>query len=244
MKKLKLPGHIGQLFFSRPLRPRLFILAAGLSFLYFSGITSCSSEDKADKDEGILEFNTNALDENHPLYGLEPTTATMKFKKDKFVIEMSTMGMFNTSIIGNNTQKTLAQTIKFMSLKEACIETELELARENQEYELIIEETDETKKIVGLKAHKVKVTKAKEPNVTFDAWYTRDLGMEDCNKLTPYSKVKGVMLDYRIKKMGMEMHFEAKSYQRVKIPDNAFDIPASMKIVSKAEIQKFFDELQ
>lgn len=222
-------------FFS--LVPALLLL--GLVFL-----PSCKSEDEADKDEGQIEFNTAALDETHPLYGFAPSTATMKFKHNKFAIEMSTMGLFNTSIIGDNDTKTLAQTIKFMNLKQACIENEQDLLTENQDYELKFEETKEKKEIVGLKCHKLIATKVKEPNVVFDVWYTKELGMEDCNKLTPYAKVKGVLLDYRIKKMGMEMHFEAKSYQRIKIPDNAFEVPASMKIVSKEEMAKFFEDLQ
>lgn len=215
------------------------LLLTGLIFM-----PSCKSEDRADKDEGQIEFTTTALDPTHPLFGFAPSSATMKFKHDKFVIEMSTMGLFNTSIIGDNSTKTLAQTIKFMNLKQACIENEQDLLADNQDYELKFEETKEKKEIVGLKCHKLIATKIKEPNVVFDVWYTKELGMEDCNKLTPYAKVKGVLLDYRIKKMGMEMHFEAKSYQRIKIPDNAFEVPASMKIVSKEEMTKFFEDLQ
>ena len=207
-------------------------------------LSSCDSEKKSTKDEGIIEFDTKAVDEKHPLYGFAPATATLKFKGDKFLIEMSTMGMFNTSIIGNNQTKTLAQTIKFMNVKQACIETEQDLIVDNQDYELKIEEIDETKEIIGLKCYKLKVTKVNEPNVKFDAWYTKDLGMANSNALTPYAKVKGVLIDYRIKKMGMEMHFKAKSYQHVEVPDNVFEVPASMKIVSKEEMAKFFEDLQ
>ncbi|MCU0359840.1 MAG: hypothetical protein MUF75_03820 [Bacteroidia bacterium] len=223
----------------------LFLLrTASVFVLLLLNLTSCKSEKEGDDDEGVIEFNTFALDEQHPLYGFAPASATLKFKKDKFVIEMSTMGMFNTSIIGDNTTKTMAQTIKFMNIKQACIETEKELIQDNLDYALKIEETKETKDIIGLKCHKIIVTKVKEPNVVFEAWYTKELGMEEYNALTPYAKVKGVLIDYRIKKMGMEMHFVGKSYQKIKVPDNAFEIPASMKIVSKEEMEKFFEDLQ
>lgn len=220
------------------------LFGTGMLVLLSLNFFSCKSDDEAGEEEGIIEFNTFALDENHPLYGFAPASATLKFKKDKFVIEMSTMGMFNTSIIGDNTSKTIAQTIKFMNIRQACIENENDLMLENQDYELKIEETKETKEIIGLKCHKVIVSKVKEPNVVFEAWYTKELGMEDCNALTPYAKVKGVLVDYRIKKMGMEMHFEGKSYHKSKVPDNTFEIPASMKIVSKEEMEKFFQDLQ
>ncbi len=206
--------------------------------------SSCSSDKSGGSEEGIIEFDTKAIDEQHPLYGLAPSSATLKFKKEKFAIEMSTMGMFNTAIIGDNKAKTVAQTVKFMDIKQACIENEKDIITENLDFALKIEETKDTKKIMGLKAHKIKVTMAANPTITFDAWYTKELGMEDCNALTPYSQVKGVLLDYRIKKMGLEMHFIAKSIKKVEVPDNTFEIPASMKIVSKEEMAKFFANLQ
>jgi hypothetical protein len=208
-------------------------------------LQSCGSEGlSGDREEGIIEFQTKALDASHPLYGFAPDAATLKFKGDKFVIEMSTMGMFNMSIIGDNKTKTMAQTVKFMNIKQAAIEKQKDLEEENRDYALKLEETDETKKIVGLKCYKVKVTKVHDPSVTFDVWYTRELGMENCNELTPYAPIKGVLMDYRIKKFGMEMHFLAKSYKNVAVSDHTFDIPASMKIVSTEEMQKFFEDLQ
>lgn len=207
-------------------------------------LNSCDADILSKDEEGIIEFETKAVDETHPLYGFAPNSATLKFKENKFMIEMSTMGMFNTSIIGDSKEKTLAQTVKFMNIKQACIEHEADLIEDNKEFELKIEETGETKDIIGLKAYKVKVSKIKEPDVKFDVWYTKELGMKDCNALTPYAQVKGVLLDYRIKKMGMEMHFLAKSYKHIEIIDKEFDIPASMKIVSKEKMMEFFNGLQ
>jgi hypothetical protein len=208
-------------------------------------VTSCGGEGVASgRDEGMIEFQTKALDETHPLYGFAPDNATLKFKGEKFVLEMSTMGMFNLAIIGDNKGKTMAQTVKFMNIKQASIEKEKDLEAENKDYALKLEETGETKEMLGFKCHRVKVTKVYEPNVTFDAWYTKELGREDCNALTPYAPVKGVLLDYRIKKFGMEMHFLAKSYKPEKINERDFEIPASMKVVSKEEMEKFFKELQ
>jgi hypothetical protein len=214
----------------------LFVTCCTLLFV------SCGSEGKkGSKDEGIIEFETNAVDKKHPLSGLIPSTATLKFKGEKFAIEMSTMGVFNTSIIGDSKAKTISQTVKFLDVKQACIQNESEVVAENQEYPIKIEETDETKKIIGLKCYKVKVTKLNEPNVKFDVWYTKDLGMEDCNNLTPYAQLKGVLVDYRVKKLGLEIHFMAKSYSNTQVADNTFEIPASMKIISAEEMAKFIN---
>jgi hypothetical protein len=208
--------------------------------LFFS---SCKNHEGG-QNEGTIEFDTRGVDEKHPFYGLAPSSATLKYKGDKFIMEMSTMGMFNTAIIGDVKTRTVAQTVKFMNIKQACVENESDIAESNKEYELNIEETKETKKIAGLKCHKLKVSMAEHPEVKFDAWYTKELGMENCNKLNPYHKVKGMLMDYRAKKMGLEMHFVAKSVNHNEIPDNSFEIPASLKIISKEEMKKFFDDLQ
>lgn len=208
-------------------------------------LTFCGSPDKeGGKEEGIIEFDTKAVDDKHPLAGLAPSSATLKYNGDNFIMEMSTMGMFNTTIIGNLKAKTVAHTVKFMDIKQACVENEKDVELENKEYELKIEETKETKKIAGHKCFKVKVSMVANPAVTFDAWYTKELGLENSNALNPYFKVKGVLMDYRAKKMGMEMHFLAKSVKHIEVPESTFEIPASLKIVSKEEMKKFFDNLQ
>ena len=221
-----------------------YILKSLSAFILIVLFSSCSSDNTDGNDEGIIEFDTKGIDEQHPLYGLAPSSATLKYKKEKFAMEMSTMGMFNTSIIGDTKAKTVAQTVKFMDIKQACVENEKDILTDNLEYAIRIEETRETKKMLGLKAHKIKVTMVNNPTISFDVWYTKELGMENCNSLNPYSQVQGLLLDYRIKKMGLEMHFVAKSIKKVEVPDNTFEIPASMKIVSKDEMAKFFANLQ
>lgn len=230
---------------------RLYIFKAVLFFavlcagIFIFSLQSCSGEEKkGGSEEGVIEFDSKAVDQTHPLSGLAPGSAVLKYKKDKFVIEMSTMGMFNTSVIGNLQDRTIIQTVKFMDIKQYCIENDAEIKEENNAYKVKIEETKETKKMLGLKCYKLKISMVDNPSNTFDAWYTKDLGMENCNELTPYAEVKGVLLDYRIKKMGMEMRFLAKKVSAIEVPDNSFDVPTTMKKVSKAEMQKFFNDLQ
>jgi hypothetical protein len=192
------------------------------------------------EDEGIIEYETKAVDENHPWAGMAPSTATLKFKGDKFIMEMSTMGMFNTMFICDQTSKTLTQMVKFLDIKEACIETEKDIRQENSQYRIKCEECKETKMIAGYKCHKIKVSMVNDPSVVFEAYYTKDMKVENLNDLSPYAGIKGMLMQYRLKKMGLEMQFTAKSVKKAEIADNTFEIPAYFKIVSKAEIEKIF----
>ncbi|MBS1651532.1 MAG: hypothetical protein JSU07_05930 [Bacteroidetes bacterium] len=206
---------------------------------------SCNSNlVKGGDEEGIIEFDTKGIDEKHPLYGLAPSEAILKFKKDKFLIEMSTMGFFNTSIIGDLKLKTITQTVKFMDIKQACIQDEKSILEDFKDYELKIDETKETKKIAGFKCYKLKCTYVSQPNTAFDAWYTKELGLAESNDLSPYKGIKGVLMDYRVKKFGLEMHFLARKYKHQEVKDSEFEVPAYMKIVSKEEMQKLFDNFQ
>jgi hypothetical protein len=225
---------------------RLILKITQLLFvcLIVSGLTFCGTSNDKIIDEGIIEYDAKVVDENHPLAGLAPSSATLKFKKDKFIMEMSTMGMFNTMFICDLTTKTLTQMVKFMDVKQACIEFEKDIQKENEAYKIKIEETKETKEIAGYKCIKIKVTMVDDPSVSFDAYYTKDMGMEAVNDLSPYAGVKGMLMQYRLRKMGLEMQFTAKSVKKADISDNNFEVPAYFKIVSREEMKKFFDGLQ
>jgi hypothetical protein len=205
---------------------------------------SCERNNKpAGNNEGIIEFKTTAINKTDPLFELAPTKATLKFKDGKFIIEMSVMSVFNTSVISDAKSRTMTQTVKFMNIKQYCVENEKDLEPENEEYRLTLRETDETKEIAGLKCHKVKATKVNNPAVSFDVWYTKELECLNCNVLTPYAGLNGVMMDYRIKKMGLEMHFVAQSFKSEEVAENTFEIPPHLKKVSKEEMAKIFTDL-
>ncbi len=205
----------------------------------FSGCRNAS--DKI-MDEGVIEFDVTAVDPNHPWAGMIPSTATLKFKDDKFLMEMSTMGMFTTTFICDQEGKTLTQMVKFLDIKQACIEKENEIKKENETYKVKYEETAETKVIAGYKCKKIKVIMVDDPTVKFEAYYTKDMGAENVNDLSPYNGVKGMLMQYRLKKMGLELQFTAKSVKKADITDNIFEIPAYFKIVDKAEIEKIFQQ--
>jgi hypothetical protein len=200
-------------------------------------VAGCTSN-----SEGVIEFETNAVDAAHPMASLAPSSATLKYKDRQFVMEMSSFG-FKTNIYGDLEKKTMTQTIKFFDLKQACLENEPDIKKENEDYKINIEETKETKQIAGLKCYKLKVSMVDSPQVTFDAYYTKDLGMGDFNKLTPYAQIKGMLMDYRAKRMGMEMHFKAKEVKNVTVEDASFTIPKDVNFVSKETIRQTVNPL-
>lgn len=195
-------------------------------------------------DEGIIEYETRVIDATNPLADLAPSSATLKFKKDKFFMEMSVMGMFYTIFICDIPAKELKQAVKFMDIKQTCTEKIEDIESENAAYKLNIKETNDTKMIAGYKCHKVLVSLVDDPTVSFEAYYTKEMEMENVNQLSPYSSIKGMLMQYRLKKMGLEMEFIAKSVKKVEIEDKTFIVPASFKTVTPQEMKKFFEDLK
>ncbi|MES2568150.1 MAG: hypothetical protein V4565_14850 [Bacteroidota bacterium] len=222
---------------------RIFAFFTCLSLWIFF---SCGGSKKTENSltEGIIEYNAEVVDQTHPMAGLAPGSATLKFKDNRFLVEMSTMGIFNTIFISDPGRKTLTQMVKFMDIKNACIQTEADLQQENKGYELNLEETKDTKKIAGYKCKKVKATYVSDPSNSFDVYYTDELGLDSINNLGPYKKIKGMLMVYRLKKLGLEMCFTANCVKKDEIKDEIFEVPAFYKIVTRAEMEKLFDDIQ
>lgn len=203
---------------------------------------SCGNNSEKVVNEGVIEYEAKVVDYNHPLAELAPGSATLKFKDDKYMMEMTAMGMFKNMYICNLQNKTLVQMVNFLDLKQASIDSESVILKENEGYKLIIEETSEEKTIAGYKCKRIKVKKASNPDITFDAYYTTDMGDENVNSLSPYSGIKGMLMQYRLSKMGLEMEFVAKSVKKETVPSNTFEIPDNFKIISKQQMQDFFNQ--
>jgi hypothetical protein len=216
------------------------------SFATIMMLTSCGGSKKTENSltEGSIEYSAEVVDHAHPMAGLAPSTATVKFKNNKYQIEMSTMGIFNTTFISDPSKKTLSQMVKFMDIKNACIQTEADLLAESKGYELKLEEVKGTKKIAGYVCKKMKATMINDPANTFDVYYTDELGLDSINNMGPYKQIKGMLMHYRLKKLGLEMCFTATSVKKEEIKDDAFEVPAFYKIVTRPEMEQLFADIQ
>lgn len=223
----------------RPILNNLFFFFAAVLFL-----ASCSGNDPKFINEGVIEYDAKVVDVNHPMATLAPGSMTVKFKDDMFSSEMSTMGVFTTTFIANPKKKTMTQMVKVFEEKTACIENEKMIAEENAKYKLNLEETKETKMIAGYKCRKVIATMADDPTIKFDVYYTEGLNVKSANFSNPYSSLKGMLMQFRLKKFGLEMEFTAKSVKKEDIPESTFELPAYYKIISKEAMDEFFKSIQ
>jgi peptide-N-glycosidase F-like protein len=206
--------------------------------------SSCKYANPKYIKEGIIDYDVKPVDESNPMAGLAPGKMTVKFKDNMIAAEMSTMGVFTTTFIFNPVKKTLTQLVKVFDVKQACIDDEKTIAEENKTYQLAFEETDEKKEIAGYKCKKMIATMADDPSNKFDVWYTEELNINNPNANTPYDKIKGMLMQYRLKKFGLELEFTAKGVEKEKISNDEFELPAYYKVISKKEMDEFFKSIQ
>ncbi len=205
---------------------------------------SCNYTNPKYINEGTIEYDAKVVDEDHAMASLAPGKMTVHFKDNMFAAEMSTMGVFTTTFIADPVKKQLIQLVKVFEIKQACIDDEKGIQAENDAYKLDFTETKETKEIAGYKCKKVIATLVEDPTVKFDVYYTEELNVKAPNFANPYSKINGMLMEYRLKKFGLEMTFTAIGVKKEEIPDETFELPAYYKVITKAEMDEFFKSIQ
>ena len=176
---------------------------------------------------------------------LAPSKMTIKFKNNKSCAEMSAgMGLFSTSFISDPEKKTLTQTVKLLNKKFSLVQNEAEIKAENDQYKFELIPTSEKKKIAGYNCEKAHIKMKDEYNTEFDIWYTKDLAIANPNFANPFYMVDGVLMEYQMKKFGLEMRFVAKAVKKEDVDDEVFELPPDFKPISAQEMNDLFESLQ
>lgn len=193
--------------------------------------------------EGVIEYKADVINTAHPLALYAPSEATVKLKNNNWIVEMNKMGFFNIYYNCNVDRGTITQMIKCLDIKNACVDSTAELTKENDKFLLSFKETNKDTTIAGYNCKQVIATKVSEPQTSFNVYYTKDIGTEEVNKLTPYKEIKGMLMDYRIMRLGVEMRFIATKVKSKEINDTDFEIPSFYKILSRAKFDEEFNNL-
>lgn len=211
--------------------------------LVFCG--KCKNDNGKVVDEGVIEYSASIVDQANPMAGLAPSKMVIKFKHNKSVAEMSAgMGLFSTSFISDPEKKTLTQLVKLLNKKLSLVLDADAIAKENAAYKFELTPMKETKMIAGYKCSKVHVKVDDDFQTEFDLYYTTELSIDNPNFANPFHMIDGVLMEYQMKKFGLEMKFTAKSIKKEEIDDSAFELPAEYKPISAEEMNTLFEQLQ
>lgn len=96
---------------------------------------------------------------------------------------------------------------------------------------LTYHETGKKSQICGFTCNEVQVN-FPEKNRTFNIWYTSDIDVTSPNQLTPYFKIKGVLMDFYYIMGEAEMRFRAREVYNKEVPEKNFEKKKNYKSVS------------
>ncbi len=196
-------------------------------------------------DEGTIEYTASVVDQANPMAGLAPSKMIIKFKNNKSCAEMSAgMGLFSTSFISDPEKKTLTQLVKLLNKKLSLVLNAAQIEKENAAYKFDLTPLKGEKMIAGYKCKSAHVKMHDDFETEFDIFYTTDLKIDKPNFANPFHMIDGVLMEYQMKKFGLEMKFTAKSVKNEAIDDAAFELPAEYKAVSAEEMNTLFEQLQ
>lgn len=210
--------------------------------IIFSG---CGNTDEKFISEGVIEYSAKVVDEANPMASLAPNKMTISFKNNKSCAEMNAgMGLFSTSFISDPETKTLTQLVKLLNKKFSLVQNEQEIKKENEAYPMEIVQCDDKKIILGYNCKKAHIKLLNEDATEFDVFYTTELDIKNSNFANPFYAIDGVLMEYQMKKFGLEMRFTATSVKNQDVDDAIFELPADYKKISQQEMNDLFLGLQ
>jgi hypothetical protein len=205
----------------------------------------CKQSDEKFISEGEIVYDATVIDQNNPMATMAPSKMTVRFKANKSCAEMSAgMGLFSTSFISDPEKKSVTQLVKILNKKFLSVLDENGINKENEHFPIELVVTKETKIIAGYKCIKAHVIPKDKVTAPFDIYYTEELNIKKPNFTNPFHMVDGVLMEYQLKKFGLEMKFVARSVTGDLVDDKCFQVPRDYKKVTEKEMKAIFDDLQ
>ncbi len=209
---------------------------------------------KCEDDAGTLSEGIITYDISYPrpiedkwMEKLMPSEMEMQFKNNNINTELTFgLGMIKIGYITNTEDKHLHEMLKFMrnrNVSHRGVPQVEDLIAQIPEHK--IELLPDTKSIVGFLCHKakVKVDSPAEP-YSYDLWYTNDIKIKDPNWCTPFKSIPGVLMEYRVERFNVIMHFTAIDVEKAEIQDTEFLVPKKYTEISIEDMEKNLQDLK
>lgn len=225
-----------------------FLKAILLIFLPLLFAGKCEKS-KETLSQGIITYDVSYPRpiEDKWMEKLMPSEMELMFKNNNINTELTFgLGMIKIGYITNTEDKHLHELLKFMRNRNVSHRGT------KQVNDLIskipthkIELMPDTKSIAGLLCHKaiVKVDSPIEP-YTYDLWYTKEINIKDPNWCTPFKEIPGVLMEYRVERFNVVMHFTAVDVEQTELQDTEFLVPQKYKEISIEAMEKNLMDLK
>lgn len=196
--------------------------------------------------QGTLEFEIS-----YPRYrasgfmaNMLPDKMTMKFKSNKYVIEVKKGKAFSSGFIVDCEKKIMTSLYQFGTRRYYATLNEVETQKMLKEFPVATYiHAKEGDSLAGFLCRKsiAVFEDLSQPDVTL--YYTDEIGIKNANWCTPYNEIEDVLLVYEVERYGMRMRFTATKFIKEDIPNEIFDIPANYKEVPLEKMEQEMSEM-
>lgn len=207
-------------------------------------LSSCSVFQKGTKSNsftGKIKFDIEYESMNLPEQARSqlPDNSTLYVKGNKSATEVIT-GMMTRKTIKDAETMHVINLIDAMGQKFAIEQTKEDVMESMEEQEdVALEFTDNTKSIAGYEAKEVIVTPAEGDS--YSVFYTNEISGKSFNFDSPvFKKIDGMPLEFVVDAKMFKMKMKASEVEKKKIDDEVFVIPEGYKKVTKEELQNMF----
>ncbi|MBL4656597.1 MAG: hypothetical protein JKX73_01255 [Flavobacteriales bacterium] len=212
-------------------------------FVFFSG---CDAIFHPDIKEGYILFEITypETDAGSLMAGILPNEMTFRFKEDGRTVGSLTagMGVFKTELMAFPETKTVFQLVKLMNQKYALKVDSSEIESLYAELpEMKIHFVDSTKVIAEYECKMAIVTFKDNIKEEFSIFYTDDIALHNSNWCTPFHEIKGVLLEYQVRKYNYEMRLTATTVKPEQIDEQFFVIPEDYEEIDQNGMDKIFE---
>ena len=195
---------------------------------------------------GVIEYDITYPNPSEVTMSMDlmPKSVTYRFNENKTCSEISAgMGALKTIVLTDFEKKNIIQTLNLLGKKYKVEFDKADIdSLNNAEQALKIEHTEETKKIAGYDCFKVKCS-TKDANgaiINFDVFYTKTIKAPHVNWFGMYKGIDGMLMEYRVKRYGITMHFTAKTVSAEGAENIAFELEGEYKDIPAAEMEGYF----
>ena len=188
--------------------------------------------------EGIIEYKAEPVNAKESMAMWAPDEMEVKFKDGKWIANLEAgMGAMRMDFISDKASGKFTSLVSFLGKFYSVMEHP-EIDSVNYylpDYD--VEYPGDKKQIAGYDCEKA-VLKFKDNSPSMEVWFTKEIQIEDPNWANCYHKIDGVLMDYNLKKFGLELHFTATSVSEAQIDDSAFEVPSDYKLKPNSELEK------
>ncbi|NQY12031.1 MAG: hypothetical protein HRT71_21250 [Flavobacteriales bacterium] len=221
----------------------LYILGLWVVLFFVSG---CDVLHIGQFDEGELEFEITypSLEKGNVMMELYPSKMQLLMKNHDYITNMSAgFGMFKSSYISKSNDKTLTLLVNIIRKKYALTWDTLSL--DTTWPELEIEPTGKNKTIAGYVCDEALVKVVGSPDEQFNIYYTDEIERKGSNWDNEFRGIEGFLMEYQMKRFGLEMKFTCTSVVKKEILDSEFINPKDgYEFISEAQMTKIFKDFQ